>query len=118
MDSKTDLHLEAREALEMVRLVRSLEEIEQTDLTLSLRLTIRPELFVQVFLGERSASLYFAWVEGRHRIFGIDHEGSEWHLHPLDFPDKHEHLSEGLGPKSLLSFPAKVVDFLLQHELL
>jgi len=116
--SRTDLHLEAREALDLVWFVRSLEEMERTDLTLSLRLTIRPELFVQAFLGDRSGSLYFALVEGRRRIFGIDREGGEWHLHPFDSPDEHEHLSQGLGPKPLLSFLAKVEDLLLQHELL
>ncbi len=118
MYSRTELHLEARKSLETVWFVRSVEEIERTDLTLSLRLIIRPELFVQAFLGERSGSLYFALVEGRRRIFGVDCEASEWHLHPFDSPDEHEPLSEGLGPKPLLSFLAKVEDLLLQHELL
>lgn len=107
-----------RALLDTVWFVRSLEEIERTDLTLSLRLYIRPELFVQAFLGERSDSLYFALVEGRRRILGIDREGGEWHLHPFDSPDEHEPLSEGLAPKPLLSFLAKVEDLLLQHELL
>ncbi|MFO7741011.1 MAG: hypothetical protein R6X31_01745 [Anaerolineae bacterium] len=118
MYSRTDLHLEAREALETVWFVRSLEEIERTDLTLSLRMYIGPEFFVQAFLGERSGSLYFALVERRRRIFGIDREGGEWHLHPFDSPDEHKPLPEGLGPRPLLSFLAKVEDLLLQHELL
>lgn len=67
MYSRTDLRLEAQEALENAWFVRSLEEIERTDRTLTLRLTIRSELFVQAFLGERSGSLYFALVEGRRR---------------------------------------------------
>jgi len=118
MCSGSDLHLEAREALDTIWFVRSLEDIKHIDLVLSLRLTIRPELFVQAFPGERTGSLYFALVEGTHWIFGIDRHGGEWHLHPFDAPDEHEFLSEGLGPRPLLSFLAKVEDLLLQHDLL
>ena len=46
MYSTIELRLEAQEALERVWFVQSLEETERTDLTLSLRLHIRPALFV------------------------------------------------------------------------
>jgi hypothetical protein len=116
--STVDLRLEAQDALERVWFVQSLEEIERTDLTLSLRLHIRPALFVQAFLGESSGSLYLALIEGGRRIFGIDREGGEWHLHPYDAPDKHEPLPEGLKPKPLLKFLARVEDLLLEYDLL
>jgi hypothetical protein len=57
-------------------------------------------------------------IEGGRRIFGIDREGGEWHIHPYDAPDKHEPLPEGLGPRPLLEFLARVEDLLLQHDLL
>jgi len=110
--------LEAQEALARVWFVQSLEEIERTDLTLSLRLHIRPALFVQAFLGESSGSVYFALIEGGRRIFGIDREGGEWHLHPYDAPNEHELLLEGLEPRSLLRFLARVEGLLLEHDLL
>ena len=50
----------------------NLEVCANTDFTLSLRLYIRRELFVQVFIGEMTHSLYFALIEGNQRIFGID----------------------------------------------
>ena len=118
MYSTAELRLEAQEALERVWFVQSLEETERTDLTLSLRLHIRPALFVQAFLGESSGSLYFALIEGGRRIFGIDREGGEWHLHPYDSPDKHAPLPESLGPRPLLEFLTRVEDLLLQHDLL
>ena len=114
----TDLQLEAQEALANVSFVQSLEEIERTALTISLRLKIRRGLFVQAFLGEMSCSLYLALIEGERRIFGLDREGDEWHLHPYDAPDIHESLSEGLGPKPLLEFLARAEDLLMQFELL
>jgi len=81
MCSGSDLHLEARETLDTMWFVRSLEDIKHVELVLSLRLTIRPELFVQAFPGERMGSLYFALVVGTHWILGIDRQGGEWHLH-------------------------------------
>ncbi len=52
MYNADDLQFEAQEALEKSWFVQSLEEIERTDLTLSLRLYIRPGLFVQAFMKE------------------------------------------------------------------
>jgi len=118
MRTTDDLRLEAEEALESVWLVQALEEAERTDTALSLRLHIRPDLFVQAFLGEWSGSLYFALIEGGRRIFGIDREADEWHVHPYEAPHTHELLLEGLGPKPLLKFLARVEDLLLQHDLL
>jgi hypothetical protein len=116
--STTDLRQEAQEALDRTWFVQRLEETERTDLTLSLRLHIRAGLYVQVFWGERSGSLYLALIEGERRIFGIDRETGECHLHPYDAPNKHVLLPEGLEPKPLLRFLARVEDFLLEHDLL
>ncbi len=104
MYSRTDLQFEAQEALDTAWFVQSLEEMERTDITLSLRLYIRRDLFVQAFLGEQSGSLYFALIESRQRIFGVDREGDDWHVHPYDASAEHAPLSAGLGPKSLLAF--------------
>ena len=118
MSNADDLQFEAQEALEKSWFVQSLEEIERTDLTLSLRLYIRPGLFVQACMGELTGSLYFALIEGERRIFGIDREAGEWHIHPYKAPHTHEPLPEGLGPKPLLKFLARVEELLLQHDLL
>lgn len=91
MYSRADLQLEAQEALDTVWFVQSVEQ---------------------------SGSLYFALIEGRQRIFGLDLEGGEWHLHPYSAPDQHAPLEKDLGPKPLLTFLAKVEEVLLQHDLL
>ena len=109
---------EVEEALEKVWFVGSIEEIERTDITLSLRLHIRPKLFVQVFLGTKSGSLYLALIEGGRRLYGMDREAGEWHLHPYGAVDAHEPLPRGLGPKPLLRFLARIEDLLLEHDLL
>jgi hypothetical protein len=113
-----ELQQEAQEALERVWFVQWVEEIERTDQTLSLRLYIRLDLFVQVFVGELTGSLYLALIEGRQRIFGADRESGEWHIHPFGASEKHAPLPEGLEPTPLLKFLSRVEDLLLQHSLL
>jgi hypothetical protein len=62
--------------------------------------------------------MYFALVEGGLRIFGVDLHAGAWHSHPYDAPNRHVPLQEGLEPKPLLKFLARVEELLLQHELL
>jgi hypothetical protein len=62
--------------------------------------------------------VWLALIEGGQRIFGVDREGGEWHLHPYNTPDKHEPLPEGLEPRPLLRFLARVEDLLLEYDLL
>lgn len=117
-DELLEIRREAEEALEKVWFIGALEDIERTDITLSIRLHIRPGLFVQVFLGTKSGSLYLALIEGERRLFGIDRETGEWHFHPYDAVERHEPLPQGLEPKPLLKFLARVEDLLLRHDLL
>jgi len=117
-DALHELCREAKEAADRNWFIGALEEIERTDITLSMRLHIRPGLFVQVFLGTKSGSLYFALIEGRRRLYGIDREAGVWHIHPYGAVEKHEPLAEGLEPKPLLRFLARVEDLLLEYELL
>jgi len=112
------LQREAQEALEQIWFVQSLIEQERTDITLSLQLGIRPGLFVQMFMGIRSGSLYFSLIENERRIFGIDRENDEWRLHPYHAPEQHEPLTEGLEPKPLLTFLSRVEQLLWEHDLL
>jgi len=113
-----DLWQEAREALETVWFVSALVETERTDVTISFRLIIRDNLFVQVFSGEKSKSLYMALIEGRRRIYGVDREGGEWHVHPFENADRHEPLAHGLEPKPILTFLAQIEVLLVKNELL
>ena len=113
-----ELHEEAEEAVEKVWFVQSLEEIERTDFTLSLRLTIRDGFFVQLFFGEKSQSLYMALIEGGQRLFGIDREGGAWHMHPYEAVERHETVEKGLEPKPVMTFLARVEHLLLEYDLL
>lgn len=109
---------EAQEALDKVWFIQSLEVIERTDATVSLRLYIRRDLFIQAFFGELTSSLYFALIEGNRRIYGIDRESGEWHAHPYLASYKHEPLNEGLESKPLFQFLARVEKLLLKNDLL
>ncbi|MEA3349599.1 MAG: hypothetical protein U9Q82_03150 [Chloroflexota bacterium] len=118
MHKTSELLVEAQEAFEKVWYVQALNVIERTDQTLSIRLMIKSDLFVQAFIGEITGSLYFALIEGRQRIFGIDRESGEWHEHPFGTPEKHKPLEEGLEPNPLLKFLARVAEILLEENLI
>lgn len=118
MHKTSELLVAAQDAFQKVWFVQSLEVLERTDQTLSIRLTIKTGLFVQAFIGEITGSLYFALIEGRYRIFGMDRESGEWHDHPFGTPEKHENLEEGLDPKPLLKFLSRVEEILLEENLI
>jgi hypothetical protein len=118
MLSIDELYAEVHDATERIWFVQSTEILERTDFTISVRLYIQSDLFVQVFLGEVTGSLYFGLVEKGLRIFGVDFHAGARHSHPYDAPHRHVPLLEGLEPKPLLRFLAKVEELLLQHELL
>ncbi len=113
-----DLRLEVVEALDRIWFIRSVQVIERTDKTLFVRLVIRHNLFVNVFLGEKSSVLYFALIEDEERIFGIDRDERGWHQHAINAVNFYEPLAEGLEPKPLLTFLARVEEILLQNDLI
>lgn len=117
-DELRELRREAEEATDRTWFTGVLEEMERTDITLSIRLHIRPGLFVQVFLGTKSGSLYLALIEGGRRLYGIDREADEWHVHPYGAVERHEPLPQGLEPKPIHRFLARVEELLLKYELL
>jgi len=115
---ETDLQTEAFDALDEFWFVQSVQNIESTAYHFALRLYIAPGFFVQAFLGKQSGSLYFAVIKDEQRIFGIDREDDEWHMHPYGESGQHEPLPPGLEPKSLLKFLAKVEQLIMDHNIL
>ncbi len=118
MTESESIRAEAEEAVRRVWFVQSVEEVEHSDISLSLRLIIRPGLFVQVFVGERSRSLYMALIDEKRRIFGVDREFGRWHMHPYAAPQSHEPLTDHNPSKPLLNFLAKTEDIIVEYDLL
>lgn len=116
--SKEDVLGEAHEAAERTWFVQSVKVVERTESTISPRLGMRHETFIQVFCGELTGSLYLALIDRGQRIFGMDLVSGEWHIHPYDAPHQHIPLEERPEPKPLLKFLARVEDIIEQHDLL
>jgi hypothetical protein len=115
---ETDLQMEAYEALDKLWFVQSVQDVESTVFHFALRLHLRPDLFVQAFLGKQTGALYLALIDRGQRVFGIDRDRGNWHVHPYGAADQHVPLPEGLEPKPLLKFLARVDKLLSQHNLL
>lgn len=113
-----ELRFEAYEALEKFWFLQAIEEIEHTDISISLRLHIRPGLFIQLFCGQWSGSLFFALVEDNERVFGMDREREQWHMHPFGDAASHQPVMEDVGPRPLFKFLAMVESLLVNRDLL
>ena len=91
---------------------------ERTDATVTVRLRLTPNLFVQVFCSERSDRFSLALVGPSGRIYGRDQEHGLWHRHPFANPDVHEPTPEGMSPQPVRQFLAEVEQILLEHNLI
>ena len=91
---------------------------ERTDATVTVRLRLTPNLFVQVFCSERSDRFSLALVGPSGRIYGRDQEHGLWHRHPFADPDVHEPTPEGMSPQPVRQFLAEVEQILLEHNLI
>jgi hypothetical protein len=116
--SLAEYRLEAFQALDTFWFIQAVEEIDHTDVTLSLRLQIRAGLFVQVFVGEITGALNFALVDGDTRIFGLDFHRGRWHVHPFGEVTAHSPYDGALEPTPLHRFLVLVGSLLLQHNIL
>lgn len=112
------IRAEVLEAAERIWFVQAVEDLSDSENTLTMRLIIRSGLFTQVFLGGKSGSFYMALIEGRQRVFGVDREAGVWHEHPYLAADKHEQVSDDFSQKPVLRFLAKVEELILTHDLL
>jgi hypothetical protein len=77
-----ELLSEALAAKDRFWFVQTLHVRERTDASITLRITIEPALFVQVFFSQRSGRLSFAFVGASGRLYGRDREHGFWHRHP------------------------------------
>ncbi|MBX3050250.1 MAG: hypothetical protein KF753_02180 [Caldilineaceae bacterium] len=118
MNSIEELRFEAYDALERIWFLQTVEEREHTDISLSLRLHIRPGLFIQLFCGQRTNSLFFALVEHGERVFGMDRERDQWHIHPFGSATEHQPVTEDVGPRPFFEFLAMVETLLVSRDLL
>jgi hypothetical protein len=116
--SLADYRLEALQALDTFWFIQTVEEIDHTDVTLSLRLHIRASLFVQVFVGEITGTISFALIESDTRIFGLDFHRGRWHLHPFGQVTQHLLVDKPLEPTPLHRFLVLVGNLLLEHDVL
>ena len=92
--------------------------LEQTDDVIKVRVEIREEIFVHVFLSEQSGRFQFALINGRERIYGRDKEDNEWHLHPYGNAEDHLPMPEGISPQPLTQFMTEVEKILLENNLI
>jgi len=93
-------------------------KIERTDSTITLRFSIGPKLFIQVFFSERSGRFSLALIDTSMRLYGRDREHGLWHRPPFEDPSIHEPTPEGLSPQLIIQFVTEVEEILLDKNVL
>jgi hypothetical protein len=104
-----------RKALEEIsksQIVEEVQILENSVLVLKARIKMSRGLFVQVYRNDRFRTTNFALVLERQRIYARDELNGEWHRHPNEEPEMHDHSSEGAMPVSLMEFWDEVQDLL------
>jgi hypothetical protein len=98
--------------------IEAVEVIERTDSTITIHFTINTDLFIQIFLSERSSRLSFALIGKSGRLYGRDREHNFWHMHPFENPESHESTPEGMSPKPVVQFLTEVEEILVNNDLI
>jgi len=92
-----------------------LVEVDRTDNTVSLKLVIDAEIFIQVYSNTRKDKLNLTLVFKKRRLYGYDSEGGKYHCHPIENPDEHTFVNQR---KSIREFVEESLKLLEEKELL
>lgn len=117
METIDELLVEAAAATDRFWFVRELQIIDRTDSTATVHFVIDSDLFVQIFLSQRTGRLSLALVGPSGRLYGRDREQGSWHRHPFGHSEIHEVTPEGMSSQPVMQFIAEVEDLLIAHAL-
>jgi hypothetical protein len=98
--------------------VRQIIKIDETYYSVKYRLTVAPDLFIQLYFNERSGTAGLVLVYRRERLYGRDCESGGWHCHPIEDPAVHDASPEGRRAVSVDEFLGEVQDILVRENLI
>lgn len=113
-----ELFIEALQAKDHFWFIQSLETIEWTKSTITLKFVIDQSLFVQIYCSIRSERLNFALVGTSGRLYGRDREHGVWHRHPFEDPSKNEPTPAGMSSKPIIQFLSEVETIIIDNDLI
>jgi hypothetical protein len=97
--------------------IARLEVLDQSQNLLKARLTIAPDLFVQVYRNDRFDTTNLVLIYGGRRLYGRDQLGGKWHRHTAAAPQVHDTSPEGRRPVGLAEFLDEVESVLTTMNL-
>lgn len=113
-----ELYQQTQMAYENYWFLQNIIVYDRTESTITLHLIIKNDLYVQIFLSERSQRLSFALIGPSGRLYGLDCEHGYWHRHPFGAIEKHIPISEGLSIQPVMQFLSEVEDILIESDLI
>ena len=86
--------------------------------TVKARLTIRENLYIDLYYNQRYGTTNYTLILENERIYGRDCYGGKWHLHPCEEPGKHDLSENGKRCLSIEDFVNDVEEILTKLNLL
>lgn len=84
--------------------IHSIVTLDRTANTVTLRMQITAECFVQVYANVRKGLTSYTLVLRQARLYGRNNDGTGWHRHPHSAPDDHDFSDEGSRAVTLTEF--------------
>ena len=100
---------QVEDCLRLFSAFRSYEVVDATESTVKIKIYIRKNIYVQLYVNYIKDKLNLALIHGDERIYGEDSEGGVLHVHPFDDHLSHQNSNEQI---SVETFLARVQDFL------
>ena len=98
--------------------ITSYRTLVLTKNTVKARLSIRENLYIDLYFNQRYGTTNYALILDDERIYGRDCYNGNWHLHPYDDPSKHDTSKEGKKMLSIEEFVDEVEEILANLHLL
>ena len=84
--------------------VRRVEVLDQSINLIKVRLSIAPDLFIQVYRNDRFDTTNLALIHNHRCLYALDQVESRWHRHTIVQPDDHDVSPEGRRAVDLPQF--------------
>ena len=81
---------------ELLSVLAGVDFVEDIDIkvegvVLSGRIILKDKMFMEAYYNEVTSSIAFALIKEGRRVWGVDRDNiRDWHIHPLNTPEKHE----------------------------
>jgi hypothetical protein len=85
---------EVMEFLSSMDYVILIEELQNDPTRLKIKVNLKNDYILEIRNNQQSSTLSFCLLKNQERLWGLDYDFiRDWHIHPIDNPNKHIKIS-------------------------